>query len=468
MPPLAAALVRMSSQAFFAVGPDLRLKEPISLEAERLLGSPLAGQDVAPLLFSRAQDQADFSQGLALVLEGKAHPEVVFDLLGEEFEVKERRLRPQFQLLDPQSLLIVLTDVTRERRFQEISRKDLERRFMVLKAVTHKSYFAGFVRGAGQLFTELARLEERAPSEAALQALLRQLHTFRAEAAFLDFHQTATRAFAFETSLADSLALNEDPRLHAWALDMKKDYYSELRLITGILGEDWTWLAEGVVFPRQEYLRLEGWVARRHPQEKALLDWLAAKRSEPFRSLFAPYPVLAAEIAEREGKRLHPFLIEGGTQPVPTHLYEGLAKAFAHLVRNALDHGLEFPAEREAVGKDPAGTLRLNLQHDPSGLRLQFSDDGRGVDAARVEARARELGLLASGQSLSSAQLLQFLFHQGFSTREEVSALSGRGVGLAALRQEVKALGGSITVQSRPGRGTTFDIALPHPDRRPL
>lgn len=155
------------------------------------------------------------------------------------------------------------------------------------------------------------------------------------------------------------------------------------------------------------------------------------------------------------------LLLSGGELEVERTLGEGLASPLIHLVRNALDHGLEPPAERVAAGKNARGLIRLDAWLDDHSLFIQLADDGAGVDRGRIRHLALAKGLLQSNQHIDDEHLLALLFTPGFSTTTQVTQISGRGVGLDVVKKGVEALGGSITIRSFPARGTRFEICLP-------
>jgi two-component system chemotaxis sensor kinase CheA len=140
-----------------------------------------------------------------------------------------------------------------------------------------------------------------------------------------------------------------------------------------------------------------------------------------------------------------------------------LSGALVHLLRNALDHGMETAAERSASGKRETGSITISLNRERNALRLRVADDGRGIDTDAVLARAVERGLTSAedASTLPRDRIFEFLFAPGFSTRKEVGALSGRGVGLDAVRTEIMRMGGSVAVNAESGRGTEFLIELP-------
>ena len=142
-------------------------------------------------------------------------------------------------------------------------------------------------------------------------------------------------------------------------------------------------------------------------------------------------------------------------------MVEQLADPLIHLLRNALDHGIEPPDVREAAGKPRHGTVHLSAEQRSSRIVIEISDDGRGIDRARVLARARERGLIAQDAVLSDAETDELIFLPSFSTAATVSAVSGRGVGMDVVRRNIHALGGRITVESRLGAGSRFLLSLP-------
>src|SRR4029079_13001598 len=144
-------------------------------------------------------------------------------------------------------------------------------------------------------------------------------------------------------------------------------------------------------------------------------------------------------------------------------ILDGLEAPLNHLIRNALDHGLETPEERKAMGKNPAGTIRLEARHRAGMLQIVLGDDGRGIDLERLRAKVVEKGLTTAAMAgrLSEAELLDFLFLPGFSTKEKVTEISGRGVGLDVVQSMLQAVRGSVRVTTQPGKGTRFILQLP-------
>ncbi|MCO6459146.1 MAG: hybrid sensor histidine kinase/response regulator [Pirellulaceae bacterium] len=187
-----------------------------------------------------------------------------------------------------------------------------------------------------------------------------------------------------------------------------------------------------------------------------------ASRMRPFRDGVQGFPRLVRDLARQLGKQVE-FQVRGELTDVDRDILEKLESPLNHILRNALDHGLEAPAERLAAGKLATGRLELEARHNAGMLVITVRDDGRGIDTERIRRKVieRRLADASVARDLSAAELLEFLFLPAFSTAAEVTEVSGRGVGLDVVHSTVHSVGGSVRVQSRLGAGTTFMIELP-------
>jgi two-component system sensor histidine kinase and response regulator WspE len=187
-----------------------------------------------------------------------------------------------------------------------------------------------------------------------------------------------------------------------------------------------------------------------------------ASRMRPFGDVLGGFPRLVRDLARELGKRTR-FRIEGRDVLVDRDILDRMEAPLNHLLRNALDHGMESPEARVAAGKPAEGLLRVEARHRGGMFEVLVEDDGRGVDIERVRARVVERGLIGSdiAGSLSENELLEFLFLPGFSTREQVTQVSGRGVGLDVVHSFAQQMGGSARVESVLGKGTRFVLVLP-------
>jgi two-component system chemotaxis sensor kinase CheA len=191
-----------------------------------------------------------------------------------------------------------------------------------------------------------------------------------------------------------------------------------------------------------------------------LQEMVMKARMVPIGSAFRRFVRTVRDLAQSHGKMAR-LVIEGAEVEVDTRVIEELSDPLMHMVRNALDHGIESPEERRGAGKDPTGTLILRAAHEGSSVVIQLVDDGAGLARDRIRRRARQHGLIGENDILSDAQLFELLFRPGFSTTEVVTDLSGRGVGMDVVRRNIEALHGTVSLESPSNGGTVVTIRLP-------
>lgn len=183
-------------------------------------------------------------------------------------------------------------------------------------------------------------------------------------------------------------------------------------------------------------------------------------RAQPVSAVFSRVPRIIREVEAQTGKSVR-LDVEGESTELDKTVIERIAEPLTHLIRNAVDHGLETPEERAAAGKPEQGVIRLSAEHRGGRILIAVADDGRGINRERVLAKALERGIVARDAKLTDEEIDNLVFAPGFSTAQTVSNISGRGVGMDVVKQNIQALGGRVTIVSRPGVGSTFTLALP-------
>jgi two-component system chemotaxis sensor kinase CheA len=185
-------------------------------------------------------------------------------------------------------------------------------------------------------------------------------------------------------------------------------------------------------------------------------------RMQPVSNIFSKMPRIVRDLSQALGRRVN-LHMEGQETELDKSLLEAIKDPLTHAVRNSLDHGIEPPEVRQAAGKDPEGQLVLRAVQEGSHVVIEVSDDGAGIDVARVRAKAIERGLITSDRAavLAERELLQLVFLPGFSTAAQITNVSGRGVGMDVVRTNVEKIGGKVEIDSRSGKGTTLRLRIP-------
>ncbi|RMF37653.1 MAG: chemotaxis protein CheA [Alphaproteobacteria bacterium] len=197
----------------------------------------------------------------------------------------------------------------------------------------------------------------------------------------------------------------------------------------------------------------------RHTRE--LQDSVMAIRAQPIKSVFQRMPRLVRDLADTLQKDVR-IQLSGEQTEVDTTVIEELAEPLTHMLRNSMDHGIEPTAEeRIAAGKPAQGTIHLSAEHRGERVIITVADDGRGIDREKVRAKAIERGLISPDDNLGNEEIDNLIFHPGFSTANEISSVSGRGVGMDVVQKKIQSLGGRCTLKNQPGKSLSFEITLP-------
>lgn len=193
---------------------------------------------------------------------------------------------------------------------------------------------------------------------------------------------------------------------------------------------------------------------------RELQDCAMALRAQPIRSVFSRVPRIVRELESETGKRVT-LTVEGEATELDKTVIERIGEPLTHLIRNAIDHGLEQVEDRISAGKAAEGNVHLSAEQRGGHILICVSDDGRGINRSRVLQKAIDRKIVTADARLTDEEIDNLIFAPGFSTAEQVSNISGRGVGLDVVKQAIQGLGGRVTISSEPGKGTTFSLSLP-------
>lgn len=183
-------------------------------------------------------------------------------------------------------------------------------------------------------------------------------------------------------------------------------------------------------------------------------------RMLPVSFAFNRMPRIVHDVSQKLGKSIE-LVMEGENTELDKTMLEALTDPLVHIVRNSIDHGIESPEVRLAAGKPETGIVKMAAFHQGGNILIQITDDGAGINAARIEQKAREKGVIEEDQKLTEEEVIDLIFHPGFSTADVVSDVSGRGVGMDVVRRNIRGLGGSVEVKTEIGVGSVFTIRLP-------
>ncbi len=457
------SLLDFSGEGFLSFGADLVIKPEISRECSTIFGRPVAGENLAEVLFTDTGNRDDFTDAMALVFSGTSSPDVVFDLIDSKIRIGERTIELDFQVVDSTTVMCQLQDVTETEKLQRVIESENERRELVLRAVTTKRDFLSILDEAEKLFHSLeACVTDGDFSASAVESetLIRDLHTFKANAAFLRMRNSTDRAHELETILIEHAVLEEPEPLGPSISLLRKAFTNEVSLVVAALGDDWI-TDEGTLEVNGNTLRsLYDYVRENYPADRTLSTALDTLSRLELGGIFARLIDLTDQLSSSHGKQIR-VSVESDDILVTPDLYHRLSDAMNHLVRNMVFHGIEYPRHREKAGKPPEGMIRIEARQLTDELHIVVSDDGSGLSTEKIRAQAIEKGLITEDAHLDSRDIVRFIFEPGFTTSDVITPVSGRGFGLPAVRSAIYGTGGRIGVKTRRGRGTDFTIIVP-------
>ena len=434
-------------QGLFMVDIDGRIASERSAAVERLLGPVPEGSRIADYIAQFAPDKATwFALQWEALQEAVLPPELCLAQLPSHFEVGERHVELAYKLTDCNGrprVLVVISDVTAQVRRQLAERDERETAALLSRMLRGRVAFLAFYTEASQY---VAAIASGPRGDAAFR---RTVHTLKGTAALEGILSISELCHTLEAALADGDELATLATSRAIAARWDLVTHKIEPLLAAASGR--------VELLPHDLEQLETALRAGAPTEDilAVVDGWRHERVEHRMQRFADD---AQALAARLGKGPLDVKLEVAADlRLPAERWGGFWTAFVHAIRNAIDHGIETADERIAAGKPRVAQLVLRAHRAGDELAIEIQDDGRGIDWSKVAALASARGLRVAGE----ADLLDALFQDGFSTRDVSSEISGRGIGLAALRHACAAAGGEVSVTSRPGAGTTFRFCWP-------
>jgi ABC-type amino acid transport substrate-binding protein len=474
-----AALLDNAGQGFLTTGPDGVIDAQYSQECRSIFGGDIAGACLPRILYPEDEAAREaLTKNIRRILDepDDYRRELYLSLMPKVARRSGATLRLAYRALAEGRLMFVITDVSGEERLRDVVAQERNRLACVVAAARDQRDFFTVLDAFAEFRSHgRDRAAGTADGLQALEMAYRQVHTFKGLFLQHECTQVAAALDALEMRLsalrrdgADSGAVADlleggaaDAAL-ARDLDVVRqalgDAFFDRRGQVAIDGDLADALADvaGRLAARAGELGLD-------EADAAVLRAAAKVRHLDIRELLSGYPRTAERLARKQGKLLAPFEVVGDRVAVDPRRFDPLVKSLVHVFRNAVDHGLETPAERELAGKDETCRLECRVTCREGSLRIEVADDGRGVDLAAVRTQAFELGLVGAEALavMDEAAVLALLFRDGFTTRRQAGVVSGRGMGLAAVRAEVDRLGGDVVMDNRPGQGVRLVVSIP-------
>jgi len=464
-------LLDNAEQGFLTVTEDLLVGVQSSAACEAILGTMPGGKSIVELLCQEMpQDSASAMAATLTSIFGDSRDyirDMKLELLPASFTLAGKSVKAGYKMLTDNQLMVILTDITETTRLSEQVERERLRLEMIVLAFTESESFTALI-GEYRAFldTELPALLQRIAAPGTLAELYRHIHTFKGLLAQFSFHRSPHCLHLWESALSEKSNWTAEAARQVFAPGpLLAELQQDLKGIADILGPDFS-LSSRVVLSQAQLQTMKQVATealnagcRVSPAVRQLLGDLASLGGLDVKSSLALHGRGASALAVRLEKQLGPVEIEGDATSLAPETHGAFLRSLVHVFRNAVDHGIETPQERLAAGKPEEGCVRCAVKKRGAMLEMVIEDDGQGVDREALERK-----LIASGVPPSHAAQMPLdvlMFREGLSSRDEADQISGRGIGLAAVKAEIDRLGGTVAVETARGAGTRFHFCLP-------
>ncbi|MGK5090801.1 ATP-binding protein [Deltaproteobacteria bacterium TL4] len=470
-------LLDNTGQGFFSFGEDYIVRAEYSKPCLTFFGKKLEKLDAVELLFAPGEVARDARRVLEVGFENEKHFEILQDLLPSEVTLRGRVISVDFRLIRSEQhflkkYMVILTDITKEKEYAAHLVKERHNE-MILKVALDREGFFQFLKEQERLYLSIYSLlaHPTAVIKRSLNELFRYYHTIKGGTASFGMLDVSETVHSIE-SVLDELR-NGDRQLSNQYVLQLLDETQEVQQVFGQTLEELN-----NVIPKEERLQTERVyrikdsrivelkaeirqaLTAPNEQVERLIEGL---RQQSVQRVLQSCAVMAENLAKQLNKPIQ-VVLQGEETRVSYERLDSFFGALIHLVRNCVDHGLEDTAQRQAAGKSEKGNLTLIVQEDPEALHITIADDGRGIDAKVIKTIALKNNVIDknTASSMTEQELIELIFIPGFSTKDEVSSISGRGVGMDAVKATLDKLRGTIQIKTILNQGTSFHIVIPH------
>jgi two-component system sensor histidine kinase ChiS len=469
-------LLNHAGQGFLSFEKNLLVKSEYSAECTNIFDSKIEGKNFAELIYKDDPEQQEFLKNILKdILEcrdGKKR-DVYISLLPNEINLNDKAIDMEYKvLLNNDAIMVVLTDITKKRTLEEKMERERQIQKMVVKIITNLDDFISLVDEYKEFTREILN-ELKVPNINILELvkdIYINVHTFKGNFSQIDMFNTVNKLHEFETQISEirknpnNLTI-ETLKKSISPIDMRRWINEDLNILQEVLGKDF-WKRENMMsISIKRLIELENKMINmiNKCECKKALPLIRELRYKSLKDMLNPYTEYALKLAQKLHKIIYSFEIEGEDVFVDPLVYKGFIKSLSHIFRNAIDHGIESPEERAVNGKDELGAIKCTIEKRPKSVIISISDDGRGIDLNVIKEKAIEKGILKSSEidNIKEEDILNIIFSDGFSTKEDITQISGRGIGMLAVKKEVEKIGGVINIMSETNKGTKFIFELP-------
>lgn len=474
-------LLDNAGQGFLTFSTDLIVDKEYSLECIRIFNRGIQDANISELLFPGNNEQQELFKAVTtqvLAEQELSKREAYLSLLPHEATINNKQIQLDYKIIsrsiyeETESVMLILTDITETCMLQAQMEEEKNVLKTVVNIVTNYSDFMYCIRDYNNFCKNkiFEIINTSFSIKDIIVKLYRSIHTFKGSFSQFGLNNVTANLHQFEFELSElmkgtnNMSL-EDLEIFLLNFDLYEWLDEDLRILKSILGDSFFKDNEVLEIDKQNFIELENkMLSVMSPLDFSLLIPDVRKfRYKPFRDLLKSYTTYVLGLSDRFCKQINPLIIEGGEFLVDPEMYSPFTKSLGHVFRDIMEYGIEPFDERIDSDKSELGNITCRADLVDNIIKLSITDDGYGIDIDLIRKTAVEKGFYTNEDIMDKKddELLALIFSDGFSTNSEVSELSGRGMGLSAVKDEVDKAGGTIEISTKHGLGTNFTFFIP-------
>ena len=469
-------LLDNAGQGFLSFGCDLVIHERYSKECIKLLGEDLSEKNIADILFNESAKRKFFKNTVleACRIDSNIVQNSILSLLPNEIILNRRALQLKYKVLKNKSLMLIITNITAKKKLEKKVQKEQDVLKMIVEIITESDSFYD-TKKEYENFIESYKefINANSTSLRNISEIYRKVHTFKGAFSQFYMHEVVHFLHTLEDEL--STLIKENNHTNEKLLSILDSYPyrinfdTQLASISSILGKEFLNSENFVKINFHDIKNIQSKIKHVFAKQrfetdeaKEIIVELSNLSNQPLNTLLKPYRSLVQQLALRLNKEIYDVEIICDDNIIISDKHKPVIKSLIHLFRNSVDHGIEDPETRLTRDKDENGTISCTVLNNEENFQIVISDDGAGIDKELVLQKAINRDIITKEDSLAmdDNEIYSLIFYEQFSTREEVSNVSGRGVGMNAVKVEIEKVGGTIEIYSQKNVGTTFTIKI--------
>lgn len=466
-------LLDNSGQGFLTFDEDFLVDNTYSKKCVQLLGSNIGDKDISNLLSLDAKDTSSFKSFVlgALKVDNKIIQKSMLSLLPSEITIRDKDLQLEYKIVEGNKTMLIITNVTQQNILREKLEIEQNTAKMMMTIIENSASFHDIKRDFAYFIEHRSHyISTSRTSMKNMSNLYREIHTFKGVFSQFFMNDIASELHDIESQISNFIKdgkniTNDQILSFINDIDFDNIINDEYNTISKLLGEEFACGdnvliidADSLKSIEDRYVSLLESCNINNELSNNILNDIKKHTQRKLKSQLKSYIGLAKRVSQDLEKEIYDFEIVGDENVIITDKLVPFVKSLVHVFRNSVDHGIETPEKRLELDKDEIGSISCSFNSSDDGLQIVISDDGAGIDIEKIKMKiSKEVDV----SSLDDGDIYQYIFEDDLSTKDEISELSGRGIGMGAVKQVVDSLNGTIEIQSKINIGTTFIFNLP-------